>query len=131
MLSKTINKSIFNVNEITKFIHDVRYILLLYIVGDFLTTFHALNSGVGFEENGFLAGLLGEYGFLSLVIVKIMIMGVVFWAYHSINAPGTRASSMLWAISKNGISFLGLVLVINNLMVICVKISLFECMGLL
>jgi hypothetical protein len=55
----------------------------------------------------------------------------VFWAYRTINSPTEPVSPFLWTFSKTGISLLGLLLVINNMMVIWVRVSLFEYVGLL
>jgi hypothetical protein len=62
MLSKNITTQWVRTEEIYKFLHDVRYIILLYIEGDFLTTFHALSNGYGFEENGLLSGIMANHG---------------------------------------------------------------------
>ncbi|WP_370575521.1 DUF5658 family protein [Methanomethylovorans sp.] len=131
MLSKEMNLNHFDAAEISKFLYDVRYIILLYIVGDFLTTFHAIENGFGFEQNGLLASLMAQFGIWSLVIMKMVILAIVFWAYHTINSSESSVSRLLWNFSRTGISFLGLVLVINNLMVIWVRVSLFEYAGLL
>ncbi|WP_292463893.1 hypothetical protein [Methanolobus sp.] len=120
-----------NRSEIGKFLYDIRYIILLYIIGDFLTTFHAIENGFGFEQNGLLASLMTEFGMWSLVIVKIAILGVVFWAYRTINSSTGPVSPLLWTFSKTGISLLGLLLVINNMMVIWARVSLFEYVGML
>ncbi|MDW7732584.1 MAG: hypothetical protein SCH66_09185 [Methanolobus sp.] len=129
MLRKNANINRFDVSEIGKFLYDIRYVILLYVIGDFLTTFHAIESGFGFEENGFLSTMIVNYGIWSLLLVKIAILGVVFWAYHSIRS--SSGSTMLWTLSKTGISLLGLVLVVNNLLVIWARISLFEYIGFL
>ncbi|MBN2111319.1 MAG: hypothetical protein JW705_09600 [Methanosarcinaceae archaeon] len=127
MFTNNSRTNIFDASEIGKFLYDIRYVILLYIIGDFLTTFHAINSGLGFEENGFLSVLIVNYGIWSLLLVKIVILGVVFWAYHSIRS--SSGSTMLWTLSKTGISLLGLVLVVNNLLVTWAKFSLFEYIG--
>lgn len=129
MLTKNKN-NFFDIHEIGKFIYETRSIILLYIIGDFLTTFHALESGLGFEENGILAGLMAEFGIWSLLIIKLTIMGVVFWAYRTLNSSEDSISPVLWQFSRTGISLFGLVLVVNNLMVIWLRVSLFEYVGL-
>jgi hypothetical protein len=130
MLTKNINKGFVNTEEIYRFLHDARYIILLYIVGDFLTTFHALNNGYGFEENGFLSGIMAEHGLWSLLVVKLLILLVIYWSYRSIKASVHSYAGKLWDISRLGIGLFGLVLVINNLMVIFVRLSLFEYLGI-
>ncbi|WP_406657563.1 hypothetical protein V7O62_03125 [Methanolobus sp. ZRKC2] len=129
MLTKNININVFNSAEIGKFLYDIRYVILLYVIGDFLTTFHAIESGLGFEENGFLSTMIANYGIWSLLLIKMAILAVIFWAYHSIRS--SSSSTVLWTFSKTGISLLGLLLVVNNLMVIWARISLFEYIGFL
>ena len=129
MFTKNTNIHGFDAAEIGKFLYDIRYVILLYVIGDFLTTFHAIESGLGFEENGFLSIMIANYGIWSLLLVKIAIIGVVFWAYNTIKTPS--GSNLLWTFSKTGISLLGLVLVLNNLLVIWARVSLFEYIGLL
>nr|WP_321498519.1 DUF5658 family protein [uncultured Methanolobus sp.] len=133
MLPNNINthsKGLFNTEAIYEFLHEARYIILLYIIGDFLTTFHALSNGYGFEENGILSGIMATHGLWSLLVVKIMILAVVYWNYCSIKASVHSYARKLWNLSRTGVSIFGLVLVINNLMVITVRSSLFECLGL-
>jgi len=130
MLTKNKN-NLSDIHEIGKFIHETRNIILLYIIGDFLTTFHALESGLGFEENGILAGLMAEFGIWSLLISKLAIMGVIYWAYRTFNSSEDSVSPVLWQLSRTGISLFGLALVVNNLMVIWFRISLFEYVGLM
>ncbi|MDI3539375.1 MAG: hypothetical protein PWP14_1057 [Methanolobus sp.] len=130
MLTK--NKNNFSdIHEIGKFIHETRKIILLYVVGDFLTTFHALESGLGFEENGILAALLAEFGIWSLLVIQLAIMGVIFCAYRTFTSSEDFISPVLWQFSRTGISLFGLALVMNNLMVIWFRISLFEYVGLM
>ena len=120
-----------SINCVHKFVYDIRYIIMFYIIGDYLTTSHALGSGLGFEENGFLSGLMAEYGMTSLIIVKMLILGVIYWNYLTIKNSESSLSNLLWGFSKAGLSLMGFVLVVNNLMVIWMRISLFEYVGLL
>ncbi|MBP1909154.1 DUF5658 family protein [Methanolobus bombayensis] len=131
MLSKNVKKGLFNTEAIYEFLYEARFIILLYIVGDFLTTFHALSNGYGFEENGFLSSIMATYGLWSLLVVKMLILLIVYWNYCSIKASVHSYARKLWNISKTGVSIFGLVLVINNLMVITFRSSLFESLGFL
>jgi len=133
MLPNNVNRNdrgLFNTEEIYKFLYEARYIILLYIIGDFLTTFHALSNGYGFEENGILSSMMATHGLWSLLVVKMMILLVIYWNYCSVRASVHSYARKLWDLSRTGVSLFGLVLVINNLMVITVRSSLFECLGL-
>lgn len=130
MFSKNIDRGFFSTEEIYGFLHDVKYILILYIAGDFITTFHALSSGYGFEENNMLSGIMGNYGIWSLLLVKLVILMIIYWNYISVKSSVYWYAERLWNLSRTAIGLLGLVLVINNLMVIFVRLSLFEYLGL-
>jgi hypothetical protein len=130
MLSKNINTEWFRTEEISEFLHDARYIILLYIIGDFMTTFHALSNGYGFEENGLLSGIMADNGIWSLLLIKTLILLMIYWNYRSIRTSMHSYAKKLWDFSRTGISLFGLILVINNLIVIFVRLSLFEYLGL-
>jgi uncharacterized membrane protein len=72
---------------------------------------------------------MSDYRIWSLIVIKLLILLVVYWNYRSIRSSGHSYSRRLWDFSKVCISFLGLVLVINNLMVTFVRLSLFEYLG--
>ncbi|MBN2110252.1 MAG: hypothetical protein JW705_04100 [Methanosarcinaceae archaeon] len=107
------------VSEIAAFLHDVRYIILFYVFGDFLTTQQALKYGI--EENVFLRMLMAEYGLWSLLASKVLFLVIVYCNYRSLRQEETKLA-LLWDISKTFIVSVGIFLVVNNLMVI-----FFEC----
>lgn len=117
-----------NIRDIPLFLMEIKYILLFYILGDFITTIHALRYG--FEENGLLATIMAEYGVWSLLLLKILFIGLVYYNYLTIKAANSRTMDLLWSISKKGIAFIGIFLVINNLFVIFGSCSLLQLMGL-
>ncbi len=117
-----------NIRDLPSFIIEIRYILLFYILGDFITTLYALRYG--FEENGFLASIMAEHGIWSLLLLKILFIGLVYYNYLAIKAANSRWMDLLWSISKKGIGFAGIFLVINNLFVIFGSYSLLQLMGL-
>lgn len=53
-----------SVKEFNDFLYDIRYILVFYVLGDFITTAKALNYGV--EANGFMALVMAEFGVWAL-----------------------------------------------------------------
>lgn len=113
--------------ELRLFFSDIKYIILFYVLGDFLTTLHALNYGV--EENGFLAMIIAEFGIWSVLILKMVFLGIVYWNYQILNDANTKWTNMLWKMSRKAIALVGLFLVINNLMVIFVQCSLVQLIG--
>lgn len=114
-------------SELRLFFSDIKYIVLFYVLGDFLTTMHALNYGV--EENGFLLMVIAEFGIWSVLMLKMVFLGIVYWNYQLLNDANTKWTSMLWKLSRNTIAFVGLFLVVNNLLVIFIQSSLMQLIG--
>jgi len=115
--------------ELRVFANDIKYIILFYVLGDFLTTLHALNYGV--EENGFLVIIIAEFGIWSMLLLKMVFLAIVYWNYQILNDPSTKWTTMIWDISRKGIALVGLFLVVNNLMVIFMQNSLIQVLGLI
>ncbi|SFM48531.1 hypothetical protein [Methanolobus profundi] len=110
--------------NVSDFLRDVKYIIVFYVLGDFLTTAHALNYG--FEENDFLAVIMQNYGVGSLLILKILFLAIVYWNYRMLKESGSRWMDLLWVMSRKCIALVGLFLVVNNLMVIFMECSLLQ-----
>ncbi|WP_406656168.1 hypothetical protein V7O62_09925 [Methanolobus sp. ZRKC2] len=112
--------------DLINFLYDIKYIILFYVLGDFFTTQHALNYG--FEENGFLRFVMAEYGVWSLFILKLLFLVVVYFNYKLLRQEGPEWAK-LWDVSKVVIGFVGIFLVVNNLMVIFLEFSLIQLIG--
>jgi hypothetical protein len=108
--------------DLIVFLSDIKYIILFYVFGDFLTTIGALNFGV--EQNGFIAFVLAEFGLGAFLLLKLLFIVAVYLNYKLIRQSGLSWSSFLWDTSKFAIAFLGVVLVVNNLMVMLNQTSL-------
>ncbi|WP_292470176.1 hypothetical protein [Methanolobus sp.] len=89
---------------------------MFYVLGDFLTTAHALNYG--FEENDFLAAVIQDYGVSSLLILKTLFLVIVYWNYKILKDSDSKWTDLLWVTARKSIALVGLFLVVNNLMVI-------------
>lgn len=110
--------------KISDFIWDVKYIIVFYVLGDFLTTAHALKYG--FEKNAFLALVIDNYGVWSMFILKVLFLAIVYWNYSLLKESGSRWTDLMWTMSRKLIVFVGLFLVLNNLMVIFMECSLLQ-----
>jgi hypothetical protein len=110
--------------NISDFLKDVKYIILFYVLGDFLTTARALNYG--FEENNFLAAIFQSYGVESLLILKVFFLVIVYWNYRMLRESDSKWTDLLWVVSRKSIAIVGLFLVVNNLMVIFMECSLLQ-----
>lgn len=110
--------------NIFDFLKDTKYIILFYVLGDFLTTAQALNYG--FEKNKFLAAVFQSYGVESLLVLKVFFLVIVYWNYRILKESGSRWTDLLWTLSRKSIAIVGLFLVVNNLMVIFIECSMLQ-----
>jgi hypothetical protein len=117
-----------NANAFLQFLSDIKYIILFYVLGDFITTYHALDYGS--EENPFLLILMNEFGIWSMLIMKVLFIGIVYWYYFTIMSTELSWKTQLWFASRSTVSMMGIFLVVNNLLVIFSKCSLVQLLGL-
>ncbi|WP_407356096.1 DUF5658 family protein [Methanolobus sp. WCC5] len=101
--------------NIKDFFYDVRYIIFFYVLGDLLTTFFAIETGMGYEANLIMARLIEIYGFLIVAVIKMLFMCLLFIEYAYLKNMGYHS---LWGLGRQMISFMGLFIVINNMLVI-------------
>jgi hypothetical protein len=92
-----------------------------------MTTYHALNYG--FEKNPFLVILMSEFGIWSILMMKFLFIGIIYWFYRAIMDTGSAWKNHIWLASRSTVSLLGLLLMVNNLLVIFSKCSLFQFLG--
>lgn len=110
------------------FLGEIKHVILFYVLGDFITTYHALNYG--FEENPFLAILMNEFGIWSMLIMKIIFIGIIYLYYLTIMNTGFVWKDHIWLASRSAVCLLGIFLVANNLLVIFSKYSLVQLLGI-
>ncbi|UGV40315.1 hypothetical protein J7W08_09540 [Methanococcoides orientis] len=117
----------YSLREFNSFLYDIRYILLFYVLGDFITTAQALN--VGIEENGFLALIIAEFGVWAFFVLKVAFVFVVYWFYKDLMSYDSKVSEM-WPMVRGVITFVGVFLVVNNLMVIWGNFGILQLLGI-
>jgi len=101
--------------SIKEFCHDIRYIFLFYVIGDISTTVFALENELGYEANFIISGFLDNYGYYSLIVIKILFLALCFLDYLYLKMQDYPST---WDITRHSISALGILVVINNLLVI-------------
>lgn len=105
------------------YLYDVRFIILFYVIGDWASTFFALPFGK--EYNSVPAMILENYGIYHLLLIKIGFILLLFFI-----APMIKVSKYRWAVTKHIIEFIGIMVTINNLMVVFNGNSLVQAIGL-
>lgn len=106
------------------FLYEIRFIILFYVIGDWASTVFALPFGE--EYNSVPAMILENYGIYHLLLIKV---GFIFLLFYL--APVIKVSKYRWAITKHIIESVGILVTINNLMVIFIGNSLIQAIGLI
>jgi hypothetical protein len=94
------------------------------VIGDWASTVYALPFGT--EYNSVPAMILENYGIYHLLLIKV---GFIFLLFYL--APVIKVSKYRWAITKHIIESIGILVTINNLMVIFIGNSLIQAIGLI
>lgn len=122
------NSFVAGFNLFLQFLADIKYVVLFYVLGDFITTYHALDYGS--EENPFLVIMMNEFGIWSMLIMKVLFVGIIYWYYLVIMSTESAWKNHIWFASRNTVGLLGVFLVVNNLLVIFSKCSLVQLLGI-
>ena len=101
--------------SIKEFCHDIRYIFLFYVIGDISTTVFALENELGYEANFIISGFLDNYGYYSLIVIKMLFLTLCFLDYLYLKMQDYPST---WDITRHSLSVLGILVVTNNLLVI-------------
>ena len=105
----------------SSFLHDIRFVIAFYVIGDLLTTYYAITYGYGYEANGVLALFLSTYGFFSLLMLKLVFLLVLYVNYHLKDGYTT-----CWNFTRYSTTALGIILTASNLFVIRTGTALLE-----
>jgi hypothetical protein len=106
------------------YLYDIRFIILFYVIGDWASTFYALPFGT--EYNPVPAMILEEYGIYHLLLIKVAFILLLFYV-----APVIKTSKGRWELTKHIIESVGILVTVNNLMVVWYGSSLIETLGLI
>jgi hypothetical protein len=93
------------------------------VIGDWASTVYALPFGT--EYNSVPALILENYGIYHLLLIKMCFILLLFYI-----APTIKVSKFRWAITKHIIEFIGILVTVNNLLVIFNGNSLIQAFGL-
>lgn len=111
-------------SSFSSYLYEIRFVILFYVIGDWASTVYALPFGE--EYNSVPAMILRDYGIYNLLLVKIGFILLLFYL-----APLIKESKFRWALTKHTIEFIGILVTINNLMVVWYGNSLIQALGLI
>lgn len=110
-------------SSFSSYLYDIRFIILFYVIGDWASTLYALPFGT--EYNPVPAMILEKYGIYHLLLIKIAFILLLFYV-----APVIKTSKGRWTLTKHIIESVGILVTVNNLMVVWYGVSLVETLGL-
>jgi len=93
------------------------------VIGDWASTVYALPFGK--EYNSVPAMILNNYGIYHLLIIKIGFILLLFYM-----APIIKVGKYRWSIFKHIIELIGILVTVNNLMVVFYGNSLLQVIGM-
>jgi hypothetical protein len=85
------------------------------VIGDISTTVFALENELGYEANFIISGFLDNYGYYSLIVIKMLFLTLCFLDYLYLKMQDYPST---WDITRHSLSVLGILVVTNNLLVI-------------
>lgn len=97
---------------IRDFFNDNYLFLFLFILLDLISTYYVLVTGIGYESNTFLSYFMSSYGFVSLVILKLLYLGFFFYIWV------LCSKSKYWFYGYNMVLVFSVVLIFNNMCVV-------------
>jgi uncharacterized membrane protein len=89
------------------FLKDIKPVLLLYVLGDTITTLYALHTGNFYEGNPLLSNIFHTYGFTSLIPLKIAFLFLMYHVYKN-------ADRYYWNITRYSVACIGLLATLSN-----------------
>jgi hypothetical protein len=95
----------------SRFLKDIRPVLLLFIIGDTFTTIYALQSGMFYEGNPILYTIFNTYGYLSLIPLKLCYLFPLYRVYK-------KADRFYWNITRHSVACIGLIATVCNTAVV-------------
>ena len=111
-------------NSFWTYLYDIRFIILFYVIGDWASTLYALPFVP--EYTPFSAIISENYVIYHLLLIKFAFVLLLFYV-----APIIKASKGRWELTKRIIESVGILVTINNLMVVWYGSSLIESLGLI
>ncbi|MCQ1535272.1 hypothetical protein FTO70_06120 [Methanosarcina sp. KYL-1] len=116
-------KAWFSKDSFFYYLHEIRFIIVFYVIGDWASTYYAMPFGR--EFNPLPAMIIEKYGIFYLLILKIVLILSLFLLF-----PLIKKFPRKWVFTKHIIELLGVMATINNIMVIWYDNSLIQIMGL-
>lgn len=104
--------------ELIKYINEIKFILLFYIFGDFITTVWAIENGLAYEGNKYVANAISIAGYSGILYYKSLFLIFITIVYLYTTMSHSQIIWKGWKITTTIVSLMGLFLIMNNILVI-------------
>lgn len=113
------NSLVYGLN-LYRFLWDVRFVLLFYVIGDLLTTIYSIETGIAQEGNPAVSAFASMNGLYSIVLFKVFFMLALLGSYIYITrfSAGRRYTPVfIWNMLRHTLTTMGILIIFNNLLV--------------
>lgn len=90
------------------FLKDLKLVMLLFIIGDTLTTLYALHTGYFYEGNPVLSRLFATFGYNSLIFLKLSFLFILYHVYRN-------SDRFYWNVTRHSVACIGLLATASNM----------------
>jgi len=103
-----------------RFLKDIKFVLLFYVIGDLLTTIYAIETGLAYEGNPIVSTFASIHGLYSIVLFKVFFMLALLGSYAYIihfSAGEKHTQTFAWDVLRHTLAIMGALIILNNLLV--------------
>ncbi|WP_370574495.1 DUF5658 family protein [Methanomethylovorans sp.] len=106
--------------DLYRFLKDIKFVLLFYVIGDLLTTIYAIETGLAQEGNPAVSTFASMHGLYSIVLFKVFFMLALLGSYAYIirfSAGKKHDQTFVWDALRHTLTIMGVLIILNNLLV--------------
>lgn len=105
--------------DLYRFLKDIKFVLLFYVIGDLLTTIYAIETGLAYEGNPFVSAFASIHGLYSIVVFKVFFILALLGSYAYIIRFSAKkhTQTFVWDALRHTLAIMGVLIILNNLLV--------------
>ncbi len=121
-MTQSVEKSILVYGvDLYRFLKDIKFVLLFYVIGDLLTTIYAIETGLAYEGNPVVSTFASMHGLYSIVLFKVFFILALLGSYAYIicfSAGKHNDQIFAWDTLRHTLAIMGVLIILNNLLVV-------------
>ncbi|MBC7086229.1 MAG: hypothetical protein H5T43_07695 [Methanomethylovorans sp.] len=113
-------QSLVSTIDLYRFLRDIKFVLLFYVIGDTFTTIYAIDNGLAQEGNPAVSTFVSMHGLFAIVILKVFFILALLGSYIYIiyfSKEKNYTPSFIWNTLRHTIAMMGVIIIFNNLLV--------------